>query len=455
MRTSPASLALIALILLSLFIPSGTALSVENFEVHMMGEKPVTDAEGRYRIVAGIWHQTDVYLDSPADSIDIQMSCGDFSEHNFTNFYHWRYSDAGWSDVAYGVYIQKDRCERTGTLYSFFIGVDGKVNYGLWNLTVSADGSEIYSTQIDVVRPRRGISVSGEFIFRTEPFTPGILNSDDHLIIRNGGNIPLYYNITFPSFSDRINITGKKDIIHVNGDATHYLTFTVGSWSPRIIKITGRITAGGMYRIPTNTTAALIPQVGATFPVTVYIGHFGYEIIEKDGFTLQRKREISLDYNSEAELRIFLTGNGTANIDIKGENCAVEEVVYDGNRIKLPFSLSLSQEHEENISIRIKADVPDVTAKVLYIIEYKGNESSYFTDVKVGPAPPPEPVPHPQPDKTIAAAFIVGAASLATAYIVLGQKKAARAEKGGKNEKRRKKSDKKSENSRRKGGRRR
>ncbi len=443
MKTLPMSLS-VALLMVSLFIPSSSGVSIENFETHIIGESPLTDTQGRYRMVAGIWHQTDVYLDSSANSVDIEMRFGDFSEKDTTNYYHWRYSYGNWSDVEYGIYIDQGRCDRTGTLYSFFIGVDGKVNYGLWNLTIKADGKEIYASEIAVEKPKVGAEFhSADFMLWIAPFTSGIIDSKDkgqYLRIVDGGNTPLYYNITFSSFSDRINITGKKDVIHVKGETTQYIRFTADSWSPRIIKIKGTVIAGGLYRIPTGSTASLISEVGSTFPITVYVGHSGYELTEENGFTIQRKRQISLDYNAEAELKIFLTGNGTANIDIRGDNCTIKELIYRGEKKSSPFYFTLSQDHEENISIRFRADVPNVTARVVYDIQYKGNESAYFTDVKVGPAPSPEPVPPPQPDRTIAAAFITITAGLATAYILLTQKKAAEGakKKSGRDEKKNK-----------------
>ncbi len=395
----------------------------------MVGEAALKDSEGRYRMVAGIWHQFDIYLDTSADVVEIEMRYGDFTDWDTTNHYRWLYSAGNWSDAEYGIYIEQDKCDRTGTLYSFIVGVDGKVNYGLWNLTVRADGEEIYASEIYVEKAVVGADFhSADFLLWAVPFTAGTIDSADkmqYIRIVNGGNTPLYYNITFSAFSDRINLTGDDEVIHVGGETVRYIRFGTDSWSPRVIKIKGRINVGAMYRIPTASTATLITGVGSTFPLTIYIGHSGYEILEKDGLTIQIKRRISLDYGAESELKIFLTGNGTAMVNIRGENCTIEEIIYRGEKRNPPFPVVLSEEFETNITIRIRADTPDVIAKVIYLIEYGGKDNIYSTDVEVGPAPPPEPVPPQEPDKTLAAAFIIGAAALATAYIMLTHKKAA------------------------------
>ncbi len=423
------SLALIAFTVSSIFIPSGSGISIQSFDMHMVGENPLRDSQGRYRMVAGIWHRVDIYLDVNADAVEMEMQYGDFTEKNTMNHYRWLYSDGNWSDAEYGIYMEPDRCDRTGTLYSFFVGVDGKVNYGVWNLTVRADGEEIYSSEIYVEKATVGADFhSADFVLWTEPFTAETIDSADnmqYLRIVNGGNTPLYYNITFSAFSDRINITGKADVVHVGGEAIQYIRFRTDEWSPRVIEIKGRINAGALYRIPTASTATLITGVGTTFPIAVYVGHSGYEILEKDGLTIQIKRRMSVDYGAESELKIFLTGNGTATLDIRGDNCTIEEIVYNGERRNTPFTVLLSREFETNITVRIKADVPDVVARVIYSVEYEGNKSTYSTDVEVGSAPPPEPVPPSAPDKTLAVAFIIGAAALATAYILLTHKKAA------------------------------
>ena len=428
-RLSP--LPVTALLIFAILLPYGSSVSLQNFEIHMAGEKPMVDDEKRYCLIAGIWHEADVYLDSPASSVDIEMWTGD-GERNASDYYHWEYSNGVWRDVEYGIYMDEDKCEKTGTLYSFYIGVDADVEYGIWNLSVSADGETIYTTQISVKEARVGYAIYPHLAdspIWVRPFEPVnlTLTDDAHaIIIENNGNYPFSVSLNFSALQDDIKLIEKNDTVHVGERIERHISINLPAFSPRIIDIKISVHMSPLYRISTSSTAALLTEQNYNTTMRIYIGHSGYHIIQEKGFTIQKKDSLNVDYNGVVNLTAFVSGNGSMLMYLDGINCTIIELFLDGEKVShQPITLDLNEDKEYNLTVMVKADVPDVAAKLVYTIYHGKSNASYSTVLNVGPAPPPKPVSPPTPDKTLVAAFIIGAAGIVTVYVLISQKKAA------------------------------
>lgn len=424
------SVLLIAILLLPLLLPHASAASLQNFEIHLVGEKAMQDSANRYRVVAGVWHEADVYLDSIASSVDIEMWIGN-GERNRSNYYHWRYENGVWSDLEYGIYINPEKCKEAGSFYSFYIGIDGDVDYGIWNLSISADGEALYNSQISVEKVVAGYAILPHLVDNAiwvEPFKPISLNltDDSHaIIIENQGNYPFSVSMNFSALEDNIDVVEKKNTVHIGETIDRHLSIDLPALSPRIIDIKISVHMTPLYRIPTSSTAALLTEQEYETSMSIYVGHSGFHIIQADGFTIQKKDSLNVNYNDVINLTAFLSGNGSATVYLDSLNCSIEKVFLDGKPVSSPIDIDLEEDKEYNISLVIKADVPDVAAKLIYKIHHGENDRTFSTVLNVGPAPPPKPVPESHSGRTFAAMFILGAAIIATAYIFISQKKAA------------------------------
>ncbi len=420
------SISIMILVAGLLSVQTVQSAEVNEINMHIVGEKPVL-RDGMPLMVAGLWHIVDINTDDSCSHIDLYLSYGNPEEENRSvkDHYHWTYDSDGsvWKDAEYGTYIVPEKCEKFGGLYTFYIGVDGKVDYGVWNMSVVADGKRIIEKNIVVERPSVSSAVSSaDFSLRIDPFTAGTIDSEDlgqYVKISDTGNTPLICNMSFSSFSDRIKIKNPVGTLHIGDEEKIYLTFRADAWSPRVLNITGYVKVGSPYRIPTNTTASLIINLQTTFSIKVYVGHSGYDVIQEDGFTIQKKDSINLVYGEEANLMFFLTGNGTASMGINSENCTIEEIRFQGGTVESPFRVGLLPDREVNGSVRIKADVPDTSGRLIYVINYNGKTYEYHTDIRVGPEPEKSTTePVTEENRSAVTAFLILAGVGATAYVL-------------------------------------
>jgi|GEM_PF-3207633 len=372
-------------------VPAGSsAASLVSFSVHTPGFAPIIDENGLYHMNKGIWNIIEVTLDSSVSELTVEMQYGT-GDQNWTNHYIWRYSGGVWEDPLYQHYIVPENCSVEGNTYLIYAGVDYDAYAGTWNLTISSGGNEIAHQSVVVEEPRVAASFrSADFNLWVDPFVETTLDSKDYMqyfSLVNEGNVPLTYTVNYSAYEDRINTTGKAEIIGPGEDSRHYITFRTDAWSPRVLNFTGVITAVAAYRIPQRENAAhLIPSVASTFTAKIHIGYANYELYTSGDLTFQAKKKISMDYNSVSNLTVFLTGNGPAVVGINSSNCTILAVRYNGKNVSLPLQIELRPDVEKNISVTVLADVPNTTADISYDINYKGHSNKYRTEISVGPS---------------------------------------------------------------------
>ncbi len=446
-------IAAISMIVVAGFVPTNSnAVSLAAFSLHTPGDAPMIDGNGTYHMSSGIWNIIEVTLDSSVSDLTVEMRYGS-GEQNWTNHYIWKYSGGVWEDSLYQHYIIPANCSVDGNTYLIYAGVDYGASEGTWTLSVSSGGVDIALRNIILEEPRVAASFhSADFNLRAEPFVATTIDSKDYMQdfrVVNEGNVPLIYTVNYSAYADRINTTGKVAIIEAGQDARHYITFRTDAWSPRILSFTGVITATAAYRIPQReNTTHLIPSIASSFTGEIRIGHTNYEIYTDGDLSFQAKKKISVDYNSMSNLTVFLTGNGSAIIGIKGSDCRIREIVYDGKNISLPLQIELQPGSERNISVTVLADSPDTTASIIYEISYKGKYHKYTTEMTVGPKPQQETSGDSgeltTQSRITVIAFLLLLVGAGIAYMLFTQKKLAeeartREEKAEKQAKRRKK----------------
>ncbi len=425
--------AVLLMVVAGLVPTNSNAVSLVAFSVHTPGDAPMIDGNGTYHMSTGIWNIIEVTLDSSVSDLTVEMQYGS-AEQNWTNHYLWKYSGGVWEDPLYQYYIVPENCSVSGNTYLIYLGVDYGAYYGTWTVTISSEGSGIAVRTVILEAPRVAASFhSADFNLRAEPFVATTIDSKDYMQdfrVVNEGNVPLTYTINYSAYADRINTTGKVAIIEPGKDARHYIVFRTGVWSPRILSFDGSISATAAYRIPQReNTTHLIPTVASTFTAEIHIGHTNYEIYTDGDLSFQAKKKTSVDYDSISNLTVFLTGNGSAIIGIKGSDCKIREIVYEGENVSLPLQIELRPDSEKNISLSVLADRPDTTATIIYEISYKGKYHKYTTEMAVGPVPQ-EGVPGDingaeAQNRITVVAFLMVLVGAAVAYMLFTQKRLA------------------------------
>ncbi len=351
---------------------SNSLQASQNLQINMLECSPRYKDENPV-MVAGFYHKME--FDS-SQKPHIKLSYQNTS-------YHWWY-DGGWKgDVSY---MDLKKSKISGDHYEVVVGVNATDPYGTWNLQINAQEYDVY-----VEKPRRVSAEiqSADFYFLFEPFTSEKQSSSPQkYILENVGNSVLSYDTNFKTFPSHISVSKSKGIITPGQEIESDLTVESSEdWGPGYINLQGSVAVFPQH-IVSNNTYALVPELKFSLSGRIAVGHRNYEIKDMgDGLTLQYRETITMEYQGERTLSFYLSGNETVTIDILSENIKIESV--EGNEEKdPPYSVTLKPGREYRFTVSVKANIEDVTGKVVYKVNDETSTHRYRTTINVKRAPP-------------------------------------------------------------------
>jgi len=428
-----------------LFVLNGTCTSVNEITLHIPCETQRTRA-GNPVLVAGLWHYLNITLiDSEPSKLSAIIYKGSVipptDERNESTYYSWEYDGGNWRDTTeYGgdiySYINTTNCKKTGKTYSFYIGIRSDVvkninidtiDYDSWTLEIKADNTLIRNSSLTVEEPVNGFAPqSAEFYLRCEPFTSTTIIPDHTFGIINSYNVPSTINLTYTQFANRINTTNAGAILHPNSTTTHEIQINTPTWPPGIIIIEGVVKAIPMYVVQTGDVYLRTTPV-LYFPfIKIYVGHSNYTIYESPttGIVFQYEEELDAEYDEIKNITTYVSGNGNVSITITCKNATLLNVFHGGTAIDyIPFTIQSINTSEQPIITQIRFTQEDVTALITYELKMNGEQSTFTTQINVGPRPRKEEKP---PDTTLIMIIIAICIIAVIGYMIYSQLKYGR-----------------------------
>jgi hypothetical protein len=393
--------------------------------IHMIHQNP-RQALGNPAIVAGIWHNINVTLESNNfQQLNIEFYKGnskpDSKDRDSTNYYEWEYNanTRQWADaLRYGGYnyLNSDLSQKNGNTYSFCIGVNfnavtgdysyiknkNTIYYENFTLNIYEDDNEINSGNVVVEIPITGIArPHGDLIrFNVDPFTKMTDDADDYFKIENKGNIPLIIDIDYGENSDILEVPGLGSIIPAFESFTYdEIKVHSKSWKPGIINIDGPPVEGAIpegYKI-TTAPLSFSPVPGIDSPdFEIRVGRGTYElkeeIFENTDISFQYPTSLSMSEGEEKEIIVYVSGNGPVTLNFGTENIKIKKIIYQNTETSTPININSKNTSEYPVKIRIQALRQNIDAKLIYYLSYDGelyyinkNNELPSTSVTVGP----------------------------------------------------------------------
>ena len=339
-------------------------------------------------MVGGVYHNLSVNVGHAFSSVNVSLSRGG------TAFYYL-YSEGNWTaPVGNESLLDIGHCYAGTTAALFVMGVPLGSSIGNWTLSVDVDGSPFYSGFITVEVPYAHFSMSTpDFVFRVDPFTNEVLypTVDTYKVrLVNPGNVPLEIHPDFESFDNMFSITNATGIFIPLEQRELHLSFTVPSWSPRIIKTHVSVVGTPLFIIPSKPgTANINSSYKQTFDVEIDVVRQGYELLDLGNVTVQYKKTLYADYNTDIGLDLFFTGVKDITLDVSTESIRLDKITLENATVSAPVSLSLTNTSERHMHLSLNTSSPQITAFVEYHLETTDSTVSrnFHTEIVVGPRP--------------------------------------------------------------------
>lgn len=392
--------------LISIFV---SAQNGENVYIHIVGERTYTRF-GTQAMIAGIWHFINVTTDTQDfQELNLKFYSGESmpneGERDESNYYEWQYNnddEIPWTDVKkYGSreYINITRSVKYANNYSFCVGIKDtlpsqpKFYNENWTLEVYLDDSRIHTENVVVEKPTSGLAKShGDIIlFNVDPFTKMNATGHDFFRIENTGNLPLSINVDYNYYNDIIKYSVNEIVTANNSMKFDPIIIHSESWPPGIKDIEGTIKG----EIPNNLiipvgTVTFGTSFGIDAPILrVVAAHANYEIEEfkkENGtITFQYQKTMKMSENEIKDIKVYISGDGIINFDIKSEDLTILKVFSNDNEVNAPFLISSTDTSEHIVTIRIKATKETNNANLRYIVEINGEIYEYDTAITVNP----------------------------------------------------------------------
>lgn len=413
--------ALAALMVAVAVFSPGTASSSEGFSIslNIPGEAPVLNGEGQPVLVAGIWHDLTLNLESPTQNhLTLEASSLYSGSGYMTSHYLWERDEANdtWSDPLYGFFVEPDLSRSEGQTLTFRLGVDATATAGKWELKVNQDGAAVGQRQFEVQDPVLGYGLSSaDFNFRTEPFKEAEFDSEDlgqYLRVANHGNVPLRMSVSFDKLQSRISLTNPSDIVHVNDGRKYFIRIDLDPRPPQIIQVKGISRVELTHLIPSPGASRIIPAVEEEFGLRVIIGRSGYAVRTVGEVIFQTLDSLTAAYGSLVTWQVFLTGDEQVSLDVEVVDAQLIGVLGGDEILSLPAILNPTPNAELPLTLQVLTVVPSTAAEVIFTLTLveTGEVTVYKTTITVGAKPPSPPL---QPSLMWFFASLVSASVLA------------------------------------------
>ncbi len=343
---------------------------------------------GNPAVVAGVYHNLSVNVSHSFSSVNVSISRGNTA-------FHYLYSDGNWTPPAGNEsLLDTSHSHAYNTTVLFVLGVPLMSETGEWNLNVDVDNTSFYSGEVTVEVPYAHFSMATpDFVFRVDPFTNEVLYPTVNTYkvrLVNPGNVPLEIRPDFESFGDRFSITNATGIFTPLEQRELHLSFTVPAWSPRIIKTHVSVVGTPLFIIPSEPGMANInSSYKQTFNVEIDVVRQGYQLLDLGDVTVQYKKTLYADYNTEIGLDLFFTGVKDISIGINTESIRLDRIILENKTVSSPVFLKLTNTSEKHMHLTMNTSSPQITAMVEYHLETTDSAISrdFHTEVVVGPRP--------------------------------------------------------------------
>jgi len=389
-------------------IPVGKAADAV-VDIHIMGESPQFSS-GQHVLIAGIWHQINVTIETKqVDTVTVKLYKGDTipsGDKNTTNYYEWSYNtsyDFPWKDVMQHEgfhYIKNSSCVKTGTLYSFCVGISDMLPNAVyykepWMLEVYGDNTRMYREEILVEKETKGIAKShGDFIrFYIDPFTEMSDTASDYIILKNTGNVPLEMTIDYDVYNMLLEYTQFPQKLSPYSSGEYHMKLHSESWQPQLMSGIG-VCQGKVpdYLIvnDSDATVVLYSSLAIDGPsLRIFVGHSAYELntLLGSGITFQYKKHITMLEGEIRDIPMYLSGDGELTLDIWADeqNVKIHQILSEQQEVESPFTLVSSSTREHTIVMRVEAIRENHVGYIYYDIQNEGNTQSFETQITIDP----------------------------------------------------------------------
>ena len=398
------------LVLMMPFFSSTTAQDEATIEINMLGEEPQTRF-GDPVIVAGLWHIVKITFEQQNfQTITLKFYNGDSipstEDQDESNYYEWKYDKTTqeWTEVSEYeyTYINLTNSQVTGNSYSFCVGVKDTLPDIVrftqnWTLDVYADGGKVSSKNIVVEKPSLGLAKMHHDVvtFRVEPFTEETIAKDDpsldeYFIIGNPGNVPLDITVNYGSYNEIIDIANSGDKLPPDGKFNHFVTLNSQSWKPGFLSIAGIVQGA----IPENlmiTTGTFSFETSHTIDaadIEISVGRSDYtiQLIPGSNIVFQYEESLEMYEGQKRDLKVYISGEGTANLDVWADEINVEILSISGrDQTGAPLTITSTNDSEYAVTIRVEAIRENKVGEITYELEIDGKYYTYTTEITIGP----------------------------------------------------------------------
>lgn len=380
-------------------LPMVPTAASEGLEISLQipGETPVYNDSGQPVLIAGVWHQLTVRLETPVQtSLTLKASLSGSEIQEMNSYYLWERDEVedGWFDSVYDFFIQPQYSSSDGQEISFRIGMDTAATAGAWKLEIMRDGSSLEERALEVRSPELGYGLSSaDFNFRAEPFKAIELSSEDrgqYMRVINQGNVPMRFSVSFDRFQNRLSLVNPSEVAHIYDDTRYFLRLTLDPRPPQIIEVKGVSRVELMHVIPSPGSSLIIPAFESGFTLKIVVGRAGYRVQTVGNVVFQTLESLRADYGSLATWQVYLTGDEEVSFDVEVTNASLVGVAQGENPVTLPATLTPSPQSELPLTLQVRTDMPSTVAEVWFTLRIPetGEVRTFLTTITVGPKPP-------------------------------------------------------------------
>ena len=385
------------------------AQNEENITIHIIGENTYSRF-GNQVLVAGIWHYVNITTsDQDFQTLNLKFYSGKSipseGQRDETNYYEWQYNknnENPWIDIKKydnREYINSTRSIEYENNYSFCVGIQDtfpsqpKFYHENWTLEVYFDTNKIYSETVVVEKPTAGFAKShGDIIiFNIDPFTEMDAYGHDYFRIDNIGNLPLSIDVDFGSHNNIIEYNVSEILSQNTSMKFDPVIIHSESWPPGKKDIEGTIKGEiPSFLIIPVATLTFGTSFGIDSPILrVVSAHANYQLEEfkeeNETITFQYQKNLKMSENEIKDIKVYFSGNGIINFDLKSENITILKVISDNNEVNTPFLISSTDISEHIVTIKIQAIKETNNAFLRYFVEIRGEIKEYETAITVSP----------------------------------------------------------------------
>ncbi len=389
---------LTALVLAVGVLTPATASASEGVSLilQMPGEGPILNSEGKPVMVAGVWHDLVVSLETPVQAgLILEASAVGSQGEGMGNHYLWERDETNdtWSEPLYGFFLESESSSSEGQVVTFRLGVDATALPGRWELAVVKDGTSLGLYEFEVREARIGYGLSSaDLSFRAEPFKEAEILSEDsgqYVRIINQGNVPLRLSATFDRLQNRISLVNPTDIAHVSDDIKYFFKLELDPRPPQIINVQGVSRVEAMYLIPSPGSSQIVPAIEGEFGLKVIVGRSGYTVGTVGNVVFQTIDGVRAAFGSLVTWQVYLTGDQEVSLQVDVVGAQLLGVLQGEDLLSLPAVLRPTPNAELPLTIQVRTTVPSVLAEILYTLTVldTGEVSIYKTTIDVGPRP--------------------------------------------------------------------